>query len=123
MAQLLTVLVASDVQSTATKIRTALIRQGLDCPHANVVSLELAPRVATEHETALVFVVAATDRGRASTALAQVRAASDATLVAVGTTPSPKDILDAIHAGADDFLDASGDLDLELESLLRRVRS
>ncbi len=42
MAKPRTAMIVSDVQSTATKIRTVLLRLGLDCPHSNVVSLDLA---------------------------------------------------------------------------------
>ncbi len=52
-----------------------------------------------------------------------LRAVSEANLVAVGAAPSHKDILDAIHAGADDYLDASAAFDAELEALLQRAKS
>jgi pilus assembly protein CpaE len=123
MGQPVSVLIASDVQSTATRIKTALLRLGLDCPHANVVSLELALHVASEQATDVFFVVMSPDRAKALDALTQVRALVGSKLVAVGAGPSPKDVLDAIHAGADDYLDAADEFDAELEALLKRVRS
>ena len=68
-------------------------------------------------------VVMSPDRAKALDALTQVRALVGSKLVAVGAGPSPKDVLDAIHAGADDYLDAADEFDAELEALLKRVRS
>jgi pilus assembly protein CpaE len=123
MRKELTVLIASDGQSMATKIKSELARQGIECPHGNVVSLELASRVAVESATNLIFVVLSPDGARGAAALTQVRAVSRAKIVAVGAAPAPKDILDAIRAGADDYLDLSGEFEAELELLLERVRS
>ena len=64
-------LVASDVQSTATKIRTALVRLGLECPHANVVSLDLAADGMAQRPIDLAFVVMRPDAGRAAATLSR----------------------------------------------------
>src|SRR6185312_8100647 len=117
MGQDVTVLIASDAQASAARTRAALLRQGLNCPHSHIVSLDLAAQVAAERELTLIFVLIASDPKRATLALSRLRAATAAKIVAVGAALSAKDVLDAIHAGADDYLDESGEFDAELQGL------
>src|SRR5581483_11809864 len=118
----LTVLVVSDLQLVATKIRAASLKAGLDCPHSSLVSLETAIDAVSDLMPDLVF-VAMSDRPRLEEALGKIRPAITSTIVAVGSPSSPKDVLAAVRTGADDYLNDSEDFSSELDELLHRVRS
>lgn len=118
----LTVLVVSDSQSVATKIQSFVVRAGLECPHSNVVSLETAADALANGAPDILF-VAKSNQVRLETAISHLRAAVSSIIVAVGALSSPQDVLAAIRAGADDYLNDSDALAGELEELLGRVRS
>jgi pilus assembly protein CpaE len=118
----LTVLVVSDLQLVATKIQNALFKAGLDCPHSSLVSLETALDAASDLTPELVF-VAMSDRPSLDKALSELRPAVTSTIVVVGAPSSPKDVLAAVRAGADDYLNDSEDFSGELDELLHRLRS
>jgi Flp pilus assembly CpaE family ATPase len=63
------------------------------------------------------------DRPRLEQALGELRPAIASTIVAVGVPSSSKDVLAAVRAGADDYLNDSEDFSGELEELLHRLRS
>jgi pilus assembly protein CpaE len=86
------------------------------------VSLETASDAFLDSTPDVLF-VAMSDRARLEKALGQLRAAVTSTIVAVGTPSSPKEMLAAIRAGADDYLNDSEDFAGELEELLQRLRS
>ncbi|HVX16057.1 MAG TPA: hypothetical protein VHC22_33035 [Pirellulales bacterium] len=116
------VLVVSDNQIVAARLRTALLRLGLDCPHSKIVSPETALKVVAESTPDLLFVAMA-DAARVEKAVGQLRTAAPSTIVAVGVPASPSEVLAAIRAGADDYLSDSDDLTGELEGLVERLRS
>lgn len=116
------VLVASDSPSSAARIQAALLRQGVECPHSRIVSVELAASTSDEQKPAVIFVPLASDRLHALQSLRRLRASTAVKIVAVGTASSPKDVLDAIHAGANDYLDESDGFEAELSALLERLR-
>ncbi|HEV3340710.1 MAG TPA: hypothetical protein VG125_10150 [Pirellulales bacterium] len=118
----LAVLVVSDLQLVATKIRAASLKAGLDCPHSSLVSLETAVDAVSGLTPDIVF-IAMSDRPRLEEALSELRPAVTATIVAVGAPSSPKDVLAAVRAGADDYLNDSEDFSGELDELLQRLRS
>lgn len=117
------VLVACDAPSSAARIRAALIRHGVDCPHSRVVSFELSATFAAEHELAVIFVPLAPGSDEAILALRRLRAATNAKIVAIGAASTPKDVLDVIHAGANDYVDDSESFEAELKALLERLWS
>jgi len=122
MGPQLSALVVSDNQLTATKIRTALLGAGVECPHSCVVSLALGVEVAAKSPPDLLF-VAMSGGTRMESALKQLRSRVASAIIGVGAASSPKEVLDAIHAGADDYLTECDTFVPELESLLHRVRS
>ena len=122
------ILVASDNQEFATRVRQVLIRCGLfaaDAPNlaANsgpqLVPLELAAERASRFVPALVVIVVQPDRERALAALRDVKHAVQTSILLVGPADDPKFILASLHEGADEYLDESR-LEEELaESLIR----
>ncbi len=118
----LSILVVSDLQLVATKIRAALLKAGLDCPHSGLVSLDTAVDAVSDLKPDLVF-VAMSDRPRLETALGALRPVVASTIVAVGAPSSPKDVLAAVRSGADHYLNDAEDFSSELEELLHRLRA
>lgn len=117
------VLVACEAQSSGARIRSALLRQGVSCPHSQVVSYELAPSYAMELDPAVIFVVMAPQRADAIEAIRRLRSSTSVKIVAIGVASSPKDVLDVIHTGANDYLDESENFDAELKALLERLKA
>lgn len=68
-----------------------------------------------------VFVVLPDDAASAGEVLRRWRGVCSARLVAVGTADSPQQILDAIRAGADDFVDERQDLLPQLTAVVQRI--
>ncbi|HWB12201.1 MAG TPA: hypothetical protein VG826_23440 [Pirellulales bacterium] len=118
----LTALVVSDLQLVATRIRAALLQAGLDCPHSSLVSLETAVEAVLDSSPDVVL-VAMSDRPYLEKALSELRPVVTSTIVAVGAPSSTKDVLAAVRAGADDYLNESEDFSNELHELLQRLRS
>jgi pilus assembly protein CpaE len=118
----LTVLVVSDTQLVATKVRTLAVRAGLDCPHSKVVSFETVSDALLDAMPDILF-VAMSEQARLEKALSQLRPVVSSTIIAVGTPSSLKEALAAIRAGADDYLNDSEGFGDELEELLQRLHS
>jgi pilus assembly protein CpaE len=116
-------LITSDNQPVATRLRQALLSNGVDCPLANVVSLERVhdtlAAAAVPHD--LIFVVLSPDADAAITTLEQLRVRSRARLCAVGAARDPREILRVVHTGPTDYLDENGDLGEQVGSLLNRL--
>lgn len=118
-------LIASDNRTTATRLRHSLIQQGYDCPITNLVSLDSVTEVVSERNrpAEMIFLVLGDDRRLSEERLSQLRRNTSARIIAVGPANDPERILDAIHAGADDYLKEDGDIDREMAASLERLRA
>jgi pilus assembly protein CpaE len=116
------ILIVSDCQAKATRLRHLLAQSGYDCPFANVVPTEAAESIAggSGARPDVILVVLAQDAERTHAAIARIRESSDAQILAVGPR-DPNLILGALHAGANGYLDESGDLQAELAASLGRL--
>jgi len=112
-------LVASDNQSVAARVRQVLVRSGLECPEAQLMSLELAADRASRLVPALVVIVVPSDGERALAALREINNTVQTSLLVIGPAHDPKFILTALHAGADEYLDETRLEDELAEALIR----
>ncbi len=118
---MLTVIV-SDNQTAAVKLRHLLEQHGHECPLRNIVSIDAAPASIQAMSTppdVVVFVLLAPAE-RCEEGLRSLRALQRSPIIVVGPK-DPNSILLAVHAGADDYLDESGNLPGELIASLSRI--
>lgn len=116
-------LIASDDQSLTARLRQALVQHGSECPITNIVSLDAAADAIAEMKSqpdVVVLVLDSSDE-RNRVVLEQIRVCFRGRIVAVGPR-EPTLILSAVHAGADDYVDDSGELFTELGESLNRSR-
>lgn len=117
-------LIVSDSQATATNLREALAQHGHACAITNVISVDSAAEVfaSLNRDPDLVLFVPGADTERTLKVLRELRTHLSCRLLAVGPK-EPDQILSAIHAGADDYLDETGDLFTQLSASLSRARA
>jgi pilus assembly protein CpaE len=118
----MTILIASDCQTKATRLRHHLTLNGYDCPFTNVVPIDAARQAASslQPQPDLIVFVLSQDDDRALALLRQIRDAVDVPILAVGPR-DPNLILGTVHAGANDYLDESSDLNTDFKSALSRL--
>jgi pilus assembly protein CpaE len=116
-------IVASDNQTTSTKLRHALVQLGYECLIADVQAVDEAARKleTTDRQPDLVLIVLPDDEERCLQQLKRFSESTPARIIAVGAGNDPQRILSAVHAGADDYLVENQDLYQQLSSFLSRL--
>ncbi len=113
--------IATDHEPTGTRIRDVLSFGGLECPLANIVAVDEAPRrIGRETAVDLIVVNLPADRERGLALLPTLSRMAPGKVLAVGPTGDAKLVLKALRAGADDYLDVA-DLEIELEAAVGRL--
>jgi pilus assembly protein CpaE len=118
-------LLATDDELLGVEVRKILLREGMDCPTSNVVTLSEAPeRLARSPADLFVIVLPADPAGalRALELLERLPRQDVARVVAVGPAANPKLVLRALRGAVDDYLDQN-DLEAEFENALARWRT
>lgn len=117
-------LIIGDHSVSAARFRQQLVQLGWDCPPSSVVSVENAlPALdSASANLRLLFVVLTGEFGRTLELLESLRERTAARIVVVGRVDDANTILDAVHKGADDYLDEQGDLPNQLLRCLQRLR-
>jgi pilus assembly protein CpaE len=115
-------LIVSDHERTSLKAREVLLREGLDCPAASVLSLELAVQQLGGVRPDVIVVVLSPAVQPALAVLRQLSTVAPARRLVLGPASEPKLILQALRDGADQYLDES-DLAGELTAALKRLRA
>ena len=118
------ILVVSDCQTKATRLRHLLAQNGCDCPLANVLPIEAAANAVScfYPKPDLILFVLSDDAERCHAALEHLRELSGVDVVVVGPR-DPNSILGALHAGAASYLDETSDLERDLSVTLGRLSS
>ncbi|HXY33711.1 MAG TPA: P-loop NTPase [Planctomycetaceae bacterium] len=118
------ILVVSDCQTRATRLRHLLAQNGCDCPLANVLPIEAAANAVScfYPKPDLILFVLSEDNERCHAALGHLRELSGVQVVVVGPR-DPNSILGALHAGAASYLDETSDLERDLSVTLGRLFS
>jgi pilus assembly protein CpaE len=111
-----------DHDAMGDQIRRILVREGIDCPAAHVVSPDLVAKRLSRINPDLVIVVVGTDPDRAMASLAELRLKAPARVLAVGPASDPKQVIRSLRAGADDYVDEE-DLENHLQEALSRCKS
>ena len=114
-------LVATDDSKRGQHCREVLLRGGLDCPPAQVVSLDLAAERASRLAPDLSIVVLSGDLERGLTTIRELGAMLRTQVLVVGPAHDPKFILRALHEGTDEYLDEAI-FDQELTEAIIRTK-
>jgi pilus assembly protein CpaE len=116
------ILIVSDCQVRATRLRHVLQLNGSVCPLANVVPFETVTSAdsAVQLKPDVILVVLAADPDRSQAVVMRLRESFKSHILAIGPR-DPNLILAALHSGANDYIDESGDLQKELSSSIGRL--
>src|SRR3954469_5963532 len=112
----------SDHDSTGARVREVLLKEGLNLPVSNVVSLDLAAQRLTKARPDLLFVVLQPDPEHALATLARLPVQEPTRVLVVGPASDSKLVLRALRGGADDYVDEH-ELEAELKPALARYRA
>jgi pilus assembly protein CpaE len=104
------------------KVRQVLIREGLDCPAANLVRLDFATQRLVPARPDLIVVVLPPDAERALGVLTGLRGVSQAHIMVVGPVSDLKLVLRVLRGGTGDYVDEA-ELETELPAALKRWRA
>ena len=116
---------ATDDETRVEEIRKILLRQGLDCPIANIARIDQAPKNLALAAVEMIVVVLPKDGVRTVAVLdwlANLPRVNRERIVCIGPTGDPKLMLRALRGSVDDYLDES-DLETELDLALGRWRA
>ena len=113
--------IVADDEPLAARIRAVLDFHKRDCPKSNVLPASAAAaRLAREPGAELVVAVLPADPAAALELVAALAPSSGGGLLAVGSTADARLVVQALRAGARDYLD-KGDLEAELAAALKRL--
>src|SRR3954451_460124 len=113
------VLIASDRDLMASKVRQVLLRKGLDCPASSVVAVDLVAIHLLHEKPELIVLVLPSDAEHGLAVLAEIRGKTRAHVLAVGPAGGSRPGLRTLRAGADDYAHEC-DIEEELEAFLAR---
>jgi pilus assembly protein CpaE len=115
--------VVGDCQHATERIRNALARLKLVCPETHVLTLAAARRSSdlADSEESVVFVAMPVVSDMDIDAIRYIRSSSHARLVVVSSVEDKTTVVNAIRAGATDFLDEAQDLFTEIAQSLSRI--
>ena len=119
------VFLATNDETQGAVVRMVLLREGLDCPVANFVRVELAPQLLPRSPVDLIVVGLPEDyEGSLSVLdwLEKLPRTNGERVLAIGPAADPKMVLRALRGAVDDYLDQT-DLEAELMAALGRWRA
>jgi pilus assembly protein CpaE len=116
------ILIASDSQTKAARIRNHLLQDGYDCPLTSVVPVDAVRQnaAAIHPKPDLVVLILSQEHDRALATLRHLRESIETPILAVGPR-DPNLILDTLHAGASDYLDEASDFNRDLSAAMTRI--
>lgn len=117
------VLIASDNQTIATKLRHAVIQHGHSCHVDDVMPIKHSREALRDRQSAteLLFLVVPDDLNHAVENIKWFSMQAKVRIVAVGAANDSRRILESLHAGACDYMDDSGDIQSQVDACLQRL--
>jgi pilus assembly protein CpaE len=114
--------IVSDHQPMAARVRQVLLGRGQECAAGDVVPLEVAvDRLAQSHADLLVLLLSPHPQ-QALALLTALRLLTQARLLVIGPSADTRLVLQALRAGANDYVNEE-DLEGELDAALGRLRA
>jgi pilus assembly protein CpaE len=115
------VLLAGDQATIVAEVRRVLLREGLECPASQVLSLAGMLEGLGKVQPDLLLLVLNPDPDRAMGVLAEAKDSTRGRVVVVGPNVDPKLVVRALRGGADDYVDEE-DIEADLVVALGRVK-
>src|SRR4051812_12963178 len=94
----------SDHALIGSKVRQVLIREGLDCPAANIARLDFAAQRLVPAQPDLIVVVLSPDAEHALDVLTKLRGLSQGHMVVIGPVSDLKLVLRVLRSGTVDYV-------------------
>ncbi|TWT31324.1 hypothetical protein KOR34_47000 [Posidoniimonas corsicana] len=115
--------IVSNSEPTTARVLNTLSDLDFDCPLEHVLGLStvLADSFSWDMGEGVVFVTADEVSGDLIGLVSEIRSSSSNSIVVVAPASDSRRMLQAIRAGADDFLDVESDLRREIGDLVTRV--
>jgi len=113
------VVIFSDDQAGAERLRSALAEHEIVCPIDRVFPLAAATSSSATYDAQFVVLL---DDETSLTVLEELCARGAPPVIAVGTASDPRFIMRVVHAGPADYLDIDGDLTRELARALNKLK-
>jgi pilus assembly protein CpaE len=120
-----TVFLATDDETQGAAVRNVLLREGLDCPVANVVRVDVAPQLLPRTPVDLIVVGLPVDCEKSLRVLEwleKLPRTHGQRVIAIGPTADAKVLLRALRGAIDDYLDRTS-FESELIDALDRWRA
>jgi len=115
------VLLSGDHETIVADVRRVLLREGLECPAAQVLPLAAMVEGLGKFHPDLLLLVLSPDPDRALSVLADARDGTRGRVVVVGPNVDPKLVVRALRGGADDYVDED-DIEADLVVALGRLK-
>ena len=112
--------IVGDHEQTNARARQALLRAGHDCPAGHVLALDMAADGLPTAHPELLVVGLSPDPGRALGVLAAARSLGQGRVLVAGPAGDSRLVLQALRAGASDYLDEA-ELEADLQAALARL--
>jgi len=114
------VLLSGDHETIVAEVRRVLLREGLECPAAQVLPLATMVEGLGKIHPDLLLLVLSPNPDRALSVLAEAKNAARGRVVVVGPNVDPKLVVRALRGGADDYVDEE-DVEADLVVALGRL--
>ncbi len=115
------VLLSGDHETIVADVRRVLLREGLECPAAQVLPLAAMVEGLGKFHPDLLLLVLSPDPDRALSILANAKDGTRGRVVVVGPNVDPKLVVRALRGGADDYVDED-DIEADLVVALGRLK-
>src|SRR5271157_3551815 len=115
------VLLSGDHETIVADVRRVLLREGLECPAAQVLPLAAMVEGLGKFHPDLLLLVLSPDPDRALSVLADAKDGTRGCVVVVGPNVDPKLVVRALRGGADDYVDED-DIEADLVVALGRLK-
>ena len=113
--------VVSIDQKLGAKVQDFLLRQGHECESTNLDQIDHNPDFLNGSTPDIFLVAASSDHQKCLAFLRQARGSIQGRVFTIGSAVDPKQILQTLREGADQYLDEA-DLEAELARALARTR-
>ena len=115
------VLLSGDHEAIVADVRRVLLREGLECPAAQVLPLAAMVEELGKSHPDLLLLVLSPDPDRALSVLAEAKDGTRGRVVVVGPNVDSKLVVRALRGGADDYVDEE-DIEADLMVALGRLK-
>ncbi len=115
-------LIIGNDESITRRVRGILVKLGVDCAESNIVAFQRGAHAVAELGPDLIVLTQPTEAKHTQELVRRLRCVTAAYLAVIGNVCDTQCVLNAVRAGANDFLGSGSELDAELAALLNRIQ-